>query len=164
VGGALRDYNRAKILGTRSFGKGSVQNILPLPNEGAIKLTIARYYTPKDISIQAKGIEPDFNVEETADGNPFAEFMQRESDNDRALDNGSKPVSAKTPEERNKESEERLKRLEKLRAEGRKPPEYGDIAKDYQLQQAMNLIQGKPVATVKAEPKKDDGKKDDATK
>ncbi len=164
VGGALRDYNRGKILGTRSFGKGSVQNILPLPNEGAIKLTIARYYTPKDISIQAKGIEPDFNVEETADGNPFAEFMQRESDNDRALDNGGKPASAKTPEERNKESEDRLKRLEKLRAEGRKPPEYGDVEKDYQLQQAMNLIQGKPVATVKAEAKKEDVKKDEAKK
>ena len=140
VAGALRDYGRAKMLGIRSFGKGSVQNIIPLPNEGGIKLTTARYYTPKDISIQAKGIEPDFMVDEAIDGNPFAELMSRESDNERALDNGVK----KTQEERNKEADERMRRIEKLRAEGRKPTEYG-TPEDFQLQQAINVLLGKPV-------------------
>jgi carboxyl-terminal processing protease len=144
-------------LGTRSFGKGSVQQVIPLSDGASIKLTMQRYYTPKDISIQAKGIAPDFNVDETADGNPFAEFMNREGDNERALDNGKSPaaVVVKTAEEKNKEAEDKLKRLEKLRAEGRRPAEFGNLEKDYQLQQAMNLIQGKPVATVKEEVKKD---------
>jgi carboxyl-terminal processing protease len=157
VAGAFKDYERAKILGTRSFGKGSVQQVIPLSDGASIKLTMQRYYTPKDISIQAKGIAPDFNVDESADGNPFAEFLTREGDNERALDNGSKPVIVtKTAEEKNKEAEDKLKRLEKLRAEGRRPAEFGNIEKDYQLQQAMNLIQGKPVATVKEEAKKDE--------
>ena len=156
VAGAFKDYERAKILGTRSFGKGSVQQVIPLSDGASIKLTMQRYYTPKDISIQAKGIAPDFNVDETADGNPFAEFMTREGDNERALDTGSKaPIVVKTAEEKNKGSEEKLKRLEKLRAEGRRPAEFGNLEKDYQLQQAMNLIQGKPVATVKEEVKKE---------
>jgi carboxyl-terminal processing protease len=157
VAGAFKDYERAKILGTRSFGKGSVQQVIPLSDGASIKLTMQRYYTPKDISIQAKGIAPDFNVDESADGNPFAEFLTREGDNERALDNGAKPVIVtKTAEEKNKEAEDKLKRLEKLRAEGRRPAEFGNIEKDYQLQQAMNLIQGKPVATVKEEVKKDE--------
>ena len=65
VAGALQDYKRATILGTQTFGKGSVQTVLPLPGNTAIKLTTARYYTPKGRSIQAKGIEPDVEVEET---------------------------------------------------------------------------------------------------
>jgi carboxyl-terminal processing protease len=64
VAGALRDHHRAKIVGTRSFGKGSVQTIIPLGVNGAIKLTTARYYTPAGHSIQAKGIEPDIVVEQ----------------------------------------------------------------------------------------------------
>ncbi len=63
VAGALKDHGRAIILGTRSFGKGSVQSIIPIPGNGAIRLTTARYYTPSGISIQAKGIEPDIIVE-----------------------------------------------------------------------------------------------------
>jgi carboxyl-terminal processing protease len=160
VAGALKDYERAKILGIRTFGKGSVQQVIPLGDGSSIKLTMQRYYTPKDVSIQAKGISPDYNVDETADGNPFAEFMSREGDNERALDAGgsNKPIVAKTDDEKNKEAEAKLKRLEKLRAEGRRPPEYGNLEKDYQLQQTMNLIQGKPVATVKEEVKKDEEK------
>lgn len=65
VAGALQDYKRATILGTQTFGKGSVQTVLPLPGNTAIKLTTARYFTPKGRSIQAKGIEPDVEVEET---------------------------------------------------------------------------------------------------
>ena len=64
VAGALQDHKRATIIGTRSFGKGSVQTIIPLGANGAIRLTTARYYTPSNRSIQAKGIEPDIAVEE----------------------------------------------------------------------------------------------------
>jgi len=64
VAGALQDHNRAKIIGTRSFGKGSVQTIIPLGANGAIRLTTARYYTPSNRSIQAAGISPDITVEQ----------------------------------------------------------------------------------------------------
>jgi len=63
VAGALKDHARAIIVGTRSFGKGSVQSIIPLAGNGAMRLTTARYYTPSGVSIQAKGIEPDIRVE-----------------------------------------------------------------------------------------------------
>ena len=63
VAGALQDHHRAILLGTRSFGKGSVQTIIPLPSHGAMRLTTARYYTPSGRSIQAKGIDPDIVVE-----------------------------------------------------------------------------------------------------
>jgi len=62
VAGALQDHRRAVLMGTRSFGKGSVQTIIPLPGHGAMRLTTARYYTPSGVSIQAKGIEPDIYV------------------------------------------------------------------------------------------------------
>jgi carboxyl-terminal processing protease len=62
VAGALQDHRRATVLGTQSFGKGSVQTIIPLGRDGAIRLTTARYYTPAGRSIQAKGIEPDIEV------------------------------------------------------------------------------------------------------
>jgi len=64
VSGALQDLKRATLIGTRSFGKGSVQTVLPLGESGALKLTTARYYTPSGRSIQAKGIEPDIKVSE----------------------------------------------------------------------------------------------------
>ncbi|MCB9989074.1 MAG: S41 family peptidase [Rhodospirillales bacterium] len=63
VAGALQDHRRAILMGTRSFGKGSVQTVIPLPGHGAMRLTTARYYTPSGRSIQAKGIEPDITVE-----------------------------------------------------------------------------------------------------
>ncbi|MDR2527270.1 MAG: peptidase S41, partial [Rickettsiales bacterium] len=62
VAGALQDNRRAIILGIKSFGKGSVQSVIPLNNGGGIKLTVARYYTPNNTSIQAKGIVPDIEV------------------------------------------------------------------------------------------------------
>ncbi len=63
VAGALKDHHRAILMGTRSFGKGSVQTIIPLAGHGAMRLTTARYYTPSGRSIQAEGIEPDIVVE-----------------------------------------------------------------------------------------------------
>lgn len=68
VAGALRDHKRALIVGTRTFGKGSVQNVIELPDASALKLTIARYYTPSGRSIQAEGIEPDVVIEQAASG------------------------------------------------------------------------------------------------
>ena len=76
VAGALQDHHRAVILGTQTFGKGSVQTILPLPNNQAVKLTTARYYTPSGRSIQAKGIAPDIVVEDAAD----QKILLREAD------------------------------------------------------------------------------------
>ncbi len=67
VSGALQDHHRAVLLGTRSFGKGSVQSIIPIPGNGAVRLTTARYYTPSGRSIQALGIMPDITVKETRD-------------------------------------------------------------------------------------------------
>ncbi len=66
VAGALQDHRRATIIGTRSFGKGSVQTIIPLGGNGALRLTTARYYTPSGRSIQAQGIEPDIEVDPAA--------------------------------------------------------------------------------------------------
>ena len=94
VAGALRDHKRALILGERSFGKGSVQNIIPLPDGSGLKLTVALYYTPNGRSIQAEGIEPDIEVPFEApredDGKVASRFgMVREKDLSRHLENGS---------------------------------------------------------------------------
>src|SRR5205823_8910616 len=70
VAGALQDHHRAILLGTRSFGKGSVQTIIPLPGRGAMRLTTARYYTPSGRSIQGLGITPDVPVMETREETP----------------------------------------------------------------------------------------------
>ncbi len=135
VAGALQDYKRAAVLGTQTFGKGSVQSILPLSNSTAIKLTTARYFTPNGRSIQARGIEPDFLVEETADGDS-ANFRVREADLNRHLSNSreqERPSGTPRPT------------TEADRARERKPVEFGS-ADDYQLQQALNHLKGQPVA------------------
>ncbi|MBI5781337.1 MAG: S41 family peptidase [Rhodocyclales bacterium] len=96
VAGVLQDHGRAKIMGTRTFGKGSVQTILPLNNGAALKLTTALYYTPSGRSIQAKGIEPDFVVEETENG--AARFL-READLQQHLELDGKDVKRAGPGE-----------------------------------------------------------------
>ncbi len=135
VAGALQDYKRAAVLGTQTFGKGSVQSILPLSNSTAIKLTTARYFTPNGRSIQARGIEPDFLVEESPEGDS-ANFRVREADLNRHLSNSreqERPSGAPRPTG------------EADRARERKPVEFG-AADDYQLQQALNHLKGQPVA------------------
>src|SRR5713226_3317673 len=84
VAGALQDHKRAKVIGTQTFGKGSVQTIMPLGNNTAIKLTTARYYTPSGRSIQALGITPDILVEDPTD----TLTRVREADLERHLENG----------------------------------------------------------------------------
>jgi carboxyl-terminal processing protease len=86
VAGALKDHGRALVMGTRSFGKGSVQSIIPLPGHGAIRLTTARYFTPSGVSIQSTGIEPDIKVE-LAVVEDIEKGAVREEDLRGALDN-----------------------------------------------------------------------------
>lgn len=93
VSGALQDHRRAILIGTRSFGKGSVQTVIPLPGNGAMRLTTARYYTPSGRSIQAVGITPDILVRETRD-EQTAFGGEKEEDYNKVLANqgGSGPL------------------------------------------------------------------------
>ena len=77
VSGALQDNKRALIVGERTFGKGSVQSIVKLPDGSGLKLTVARYYTPKGISIQAEGIKPDIEIEDI-DAETFAKAIVKQ--------------------------------------------------------------------------------------
>ena len=97
VAGALQDHHRAVLLGTRSFGKGSVQTVIPLPGNGAMRLTTARYYTPSGRSIQGLGINPDVPVQETREDTPrFG--PEREADLNRVLKNqGGTPPAPPAP-------------------------------------------------------------------
>lgn len=154
VAGALQDHKRAVVLGTQTFGKGSVQSILPLTNNSAIKLTTARYYTPLGRSIQAKGITPDFIVEETPEGDLNA-FRVREVDLNRHLSN-PKDGEEKPKVPRASEAAAAAERLK-----DRKPIEFGST-EDYQLQQALNHLKGQPV--IVAKPKEETAKAPEDTK
>jgi carboxyl-terminal processing protease len=95
VSGALQDHKRATLIGTRSFGKGSVQTIMPLGENGALRLTTARYYTPSGRSIQAKGIDPDVKVlEDVPDDLKGKDDMKGEASLKGHLANGAEDTSA----------------------------------------------------------------------
>lgn len=137
VAGALQDHKRAVVMGTQSFGKGSVQTILPLGNNTAIKLTTARYYTPKGRSIQATGITPDIIVEE-----PGADALARvrEADLQRHLgnpngDGESAPTAPTAP------AAPAAPAPSNGAAAPTGPFEFGS-AEDYQFVQAVNLLKG----------------------
>ncbi len=137
VAGALQDHKRGVIVGTQTFGKGSVQTILPLGNNTAIKLTTARYYTPNGRSIQAKGIVPDIVVEDPATAAQEATFRLREADLEHHLINDRQPEEAKpaappkvAPKPREPEGGGKVE-----------IPEFGS-KNDYQLNQALNLLKG----------------------
>jgi carboxyl-terminal processing protease len=164
VAGALQDYKRAKILGSQTFGKGSVQTVKPLGPDTAIKLTTARYYTPNGTSIQAKGIVPDVMIDETAEGSPFAALRTREADLEKHLESGqgSAVEDPAKKEAREKEREIALKRLEeeaKKPVAERKSPEFGSD-KDFQLAQAINQLKGRPVMVSKTLVERKEEKKD----
>jgi carboxyl-terminal processing protease len=95
VAGALKDHRRALIVGTKSFGKGSVQTVLPLRDGRAIKLTTARYFTPSGNSIQADGIQPDVEVRRAEVRELEPGFVIKESNLEGHLESGTKPPSSK---------------------------------------------------------------------
>jgi len=99
VAGALKDWNRAVILGVQTFGKGSVQSVVPLSDGSGLRLTTARYYTPKGISIQSTGITPDIIVTLEQKGNGKEHAVIREKDLERHLKNDQIEEKPKTPEE-----------------------------------------------------------------
>ncbi|MYZ52084.1 S41 family peptidase [Malikia spinosa] len=157
VAGALQDYKRATILGSQTFGKGSVQTVRPLGPDTGLKITTARYYTPSGRSIQAKGIVPDVWVDETEEGNLFAALRTREADLEKHLGNGqdeAKPLSdADKAAEKLREQEREAARLRleeetKKNPGGRLLPEFGS-EKDFQLQQAIKQLKGQPVQVSK---------------
>ncbi len=126
VAGALQDHRRAIIMGQKSFGKGSVQTILPLSNGGAIKLTTARYYTPSGRSIQAEGIVPDIvlgmvRLETIAEAEEFKPVT--EASLNRHLENGTRKKRPENQEEKARKENEAL-------------------LKDYYLHEALNVLKG----------------------
>jgi carboxyl-terminal processing protease len=143
VAGALQDHKRAVIMGTTSFGKGSVQTIIPLPGGAAIKLTTARYFTPSKRSIQAKGIVPDITVEEMPNGVSATRLREadlenhlendRDGGNDAGTDAAKPPKASAKPKTAGKDEEV---------DNGDFEPPGRELAskKDYQLNQALNLL------------------------
>lgn len=131
VSGALQDHHRAVLLGMRSFGKGSVQSVVPLSDGTAVKLTTALYYTPSGRSIQATGIEPDIEVEPVPikpaeEKRRLPVILERDLRGHLANGNGKKKVSGKKKEGVNLVSEQMRKRL----------------SMDVQLQRALDLLKG----------------------
>ncbi len=122
VAGALQDHGRAVVLGTKSFGKGSVQTIVPLQGNGAMRMTTARYYTPSGNSIQAKGITPDIEVEQATIDVLEQRAGRSEADLRNHLENGTEGEDATKPEAKI----------------GEETPE----VQDYQLLRAKDLLKG----------------------
>jgi carboxyl-terminal processing protease len=146
VAGALQDYKRATLMGSQTFGKGSVQTVRQLGPDTALKITTARYYTPNGRAIQAKGIVPDVMLDETETGNVFAALRTREADLGKHLLNGKEAEDAKNPA-REKAREEAMKKMEedaKKPLAERRLPEFGSD-KDFQLVQALKKLKGQPV-------------------
>jgi len=154
VAGALQDHKRAIIVGTQTFGKGSVQSVLPLPGNTAIKLTTARYYTPEGRSIQAKGITPDIVVEESANG-ASPGMRVREADLDRHLSNDRDKEANKEAAKQEAKGQAKPSKNGKDKkedAEEEMPPRLEYATKgDYQFQQALNLLKGLQIMQNKAQ-------------
>ncbi|GHU28175.1 peptidase S41 [Bacilli bacterium] len=136
VAGALQDHKKAIVMGTKTFGKASVQTVFPLTNGGAIKMTIARYYTPNDRSIQADGIEPDIAVEEGV--------VQFDSDRKKYREKDLEGHLEKTKGSGDKEKEKGDDIVDKSIKENRENSGKTEVGKieDYQLSKAIDLIIG----------------------
>ena len=160
VAGALQDHKRAIIMGSQTFGKGSVQTFRPLGPDTGLKITTSRYYTPSGKSIQAKGIVPDVMVDDTEEGSPYAALRTREADLEKHLGSGQ-GEEVKDPA-REKARDAAMKRLEeesrKPVAE-RRPPEFGSD-KDFQLAQAINQLKGRAVLVSKTLVERKEEKKE----
>ena len=160
VAGALQDHKRATIMGSQTFGKGSVQTVRSLGPDTALKITTARYFTPAGRSIQARGIVPDVMLDETAEGNVFAALRTREADLDKHLSNGQ--TNAPQDAEREKARDAAIKKLEedsKNPAADKRLPEFGS-EKDFPLTQALNRLKGLPVMASKTQTERKDAPKD----
>jgi carboxyl-terminal processing protease len=150
VAGALQDHRRAILLGTRSFGKGSVQTIIPLPGHGAMRLTTARYYTPSGRSIQAKGIEPDIAVEPARIEKLAQGELPHEADLRGALTNDTDTQGQDTQGQKKKPANPAgpVTPGAKPSTEGPEqeptvaPQTIGDVTQDYQLARAVDLLRG----------------------
>lgn len=147
VAGALQDHKRALIVGNKTFGKGSVQTVLPLDEKTAVKLTTARYFTPSGRSIQAQGIEPDINIEplELASNDDAKKSDKFEALSEADLTGHLSNPNGKTPDEKkhegkgknSPESKNDLKNLDKTQ----KAEKDKELAKkDYQLFEALNVL------------------------
>jgi carboxyl-terminal processing protease len=126
VAGALQDHHRAILMGTRSFGKGSVQTIIPLPGHGAMRLTTARYYTPSGRSIQAKGIDPDIVVEAakiTKEDGKTVKTEDKKPGDDKKAEPGDKPA-------------------DKPAEQSTVDPSLIGTPDDYQLARAVDMLKG----------------------
>jgi len=147
VAGALQDYKRAIIMGSQTFGKGSVQTLRQITADSAVKLTTARYFTPNGRAIQAKGIVPDVPVDETEDGDAINSLRLREADLQKHLANGEGEEESQGRVRRDElEEEQRLLAA----AKKQKPFEFGG-KDDFQLEQALRHFKGLPVKTAKPE-------------
>ncbi|HEX6980785.1 MAG TPA: S41 family peptidase [Alphaproteobacteria bacterium] len=136
VAGALQDHRRAIILGTKTFGKGSVQTIIPLGGQGAIRLTTARYYTPSGRSIQAEGIQPDIVVEPARIEKIEASNVRREADLRGALRNDQRPAPTTPPGAQPSGTQPQPS------PEAEVDPNAIDSPNDYQLARAFDLLRG----------------------
>lgn len=169
VAGALQDHKRATLLGSQTFGKGSVQTAVCLdpsyrmdncPTAG-LKLTTSRYYTPSGKSIQAKGIVPDVMVDETEEGNLFAALRTREADLEKHLNNGQAEEKKDAAQEKARdEARKRLEEEMKKPLAERRMPEYGS-EKDFQLIQALKQLKGLPVEVSKTLVERKEEKKEE---
>lgn len=154
LAGALQDHHRAIILGEKSFGKGSVQTVIPLRNNAAMRITTARYYTPSGNSIQAKGIEPDVVVK-PAKIEEIESYGLNLSEAD--LQGALKNEQTDKDKKKNKKNKNTNKKSDKSSADD----EYDD-SKDYQLVRALDLVKALYLygqndnAVVKSEDKKEE--------
>jgi carboxyl-terminal processing protease len=145
VSGALQDHQRAKVLGTQSFGKGTIQTLLPLSSGSAVKLTVARYFTPSGRSIQAKGITPDIVVEDPAITPEEDAKLRREANLANHLANPKdSEVSAKVPASVAvvEKSEPKTQFADQNQFEA-------GTDKDFQYTQAINVLKGVGIAKAK---------------
>jgi carboxyl-terminal processing protease len=147
VAGALQDHKRATVLGAKTFGKGSVQTILPLGNNTGLKLTTARYYTPSGRSIQAKGIEPDIAIDDGRDSpNRIREAnLEHHLDVPAVGSPDTKPTTAAGKGSANTAPD--VKTAPKVDGQSDALPPRLDFGsdEDFQLKQAVNHLKGLPV-------------------
>ncbi|SIO31683.1 S41 family peptidase [Vannielia litorea] len=136
VAGALQDHRRAIVVGTKSFGKGSVQTVMPLKGDGAMRLTTARYYTPSGRSIQALGVSPDIIVEQPR-VDPTA---TEEDEDDSAARRSRSEADLRGAISNDSLSEDEIRQIEEERAEAEKSAELRE--EDYQLAYAIDLLKG----------------------